>query len=430
MRLPWARNNERKESRAPEKRDFTIISQSGTPAYRGPNLISLNQNQAGANSIVSACMRYSLDNIIEPPIQVMAPGEEGLEVVVSKGFAQLTSLPMGSATDEYQASFQRMIQLTAWSLNFDGNAYWVELASKSGAFVGYMAVSHNDVSPKYDARQTKIEGYWIGNDYFDALKVVHFRRGVDPSNCLLGESSLKSVMRQILTDNEIAQYQHAVVKSPVPSVMIVVPGQLTEEERKEVQERAEERFSGENRGKPFIADGDKDVRIEAVGWSPADIAIDKLARLPEERITAAFGIPAMVIGVGSGLERATYDNYRASQYFACVNHLDPLWSTIEDTITRRVLPKVDSVAGRVVKFDRSEVRALKEDENALYRRVTDLWKTNAIDRERMLKMLGLPFADEDKSVYFWQLGPVAGAIPPMTEGRSITSRLSNPPGVS
>lgn len=415
-----------KEQRAlPEQRGVTVEMLSSSPAVRGPNLLGFNPNQAGGNSIVAACMRYSLDNITEPPMVVQQPGEEGFETVTSKGFEWLMSLPMGAASEEYNASFGRMLEMFAWSMNFDGNAYWLEIESKAGKFVGYMSVSHNEVNPVYDTNRTKIEGYRIGGKTYPADKIVHFKRGIDPNNPLLGYSTLKANMRPILTDNEIMAYQHAVVKSPVPSVMIVIPSRLTEEERESVLERAKARFGGENRGDPFIADGDKDVRIESIGWSPADIAIDKLSRLPEERITAAFGIPAMVIGVGAGLERSTYDNYRASQYFAVVNHLDPLWKVFEETVTRRVLPKVDSGMGRKAVFDRSKVRALKEDENALYKRVTDLWKTNGIDRERMLKMLGLPFAAEDSGVFFWMLGPVAGAVPPMDQTRSMTARFGN-----
>lgn len=408
-----------------EQRDLTIISESSSPAFRGPNLVAFSPGQTAANTVVAGCMRYSLDNITEPPMVVQQPGKEGMETVPSKGLERIMALPMGSATEEYNASFSRMLQMYAWSMNFDGNAYWLEIESQRGAFVGYMSVSHEQVNPQFDQKRTKITAYRIGSETYPAEKIVHFKRGIDPNNPLMGYAPLKATMRPILTDNEIQAYQHSIVKSPTPGFMVVAPGRLTDEERTTLVERLRARFGGENRGEPFVADGDKDVRIEKIGFSPADLAIDKMSRLPEERITAAFGIPAMVVGIGAGTEHMTYDNYRSSQYFAVVNHLDPLWKVFEETITRRVLPKVDSGMGRVAVFDRSKVRALKEDENALYKRVTELWKTNGIDRERMLKMLGLPFSAEDAGVFFWMLGPVAGAVPPMDQTRSISSRFGN-----
>lgn len=418
MRFPWSK----------EKRDFTIVrSEAAGPMSRGPLFAPYVESQARVNSIVAACLRWSLDNVTEPPLIVEEDTEEGWKQADSPGFATLMGAMLGKQSQEYGITEARAIQSTAWSLNLDGNSYWVAARSVSGTLIGYMPVNHNYVTPQWDSENTKILNYRIGGKMYPPEDVIHFRRGIDPVLAMMGESPLKSVMRQILTDNEIATYQHRVVQSPAPGIMIVVKGNISGEERERLASMAKSKFSGERVGEPFIAEGD--VSMQSVGWSPKDIEIGELARLPEERITAAFGLPATVVGVGAGLATSTYNNVRANMYAAVINHLDPLWCEIEQTLTLRVLPLVDSKPGRRVKFDRSRVAALQEDTNARYERITKAWQANVFDRQKTLMMLGEPYGAEDAGVYFWMLSPQAQVLPP-APGVGMRQRLSNPLGLS
>ncbi len=409
-----------------ELRGVEIIN-AATPAFRGPLIAPYNESQARINSVVAACLRWSLDNITEPPLIVEEDTDEGWKQVESPGWDKLMGSPLGSESKDYGVTQSRIIQLLTWSLNLDGNAYTVLHKNERGGLIGVMPVKHSFVTPQYDSNNTKITGYRIGANTYTADSVIHFRRGLDPQLPMTGEAPLKSVMRQVLTDNEIATYQHRIVQSPTPGIMIVVKGNITAEERERLADMAKAKFSGDSVGKPFIAEGD--VTMQSVGWSPAEIAIDKLARLPEERITAAFGLPAMTIGVGAGIERSTYDNFRASMHSAVINHLDPIWVEIEQTLTLYLLPLVDSKPRRRVRFDRSKVAALQEDTNAKYERVTNLFKADIIDRQKALLMLGEPYTPEDAGIYHWMLAPQAQILP-ASKDVAIRSRLSNPLGLS
>jgi len=422
VRLPFF--NSKKEQRSG---GVEIIS-APTPAFRGPLVAPYNESQARINSIVAACLRWSLDNVTEPKLIVEEDTGEGWKQVESPGWDKLMSEPLGRESVDYGLTESRMVQLLSWSLNLDGNAYLVVIRNERGSMIGIMPVRHSFVTPQYDNRQTKILAYRIGGVDYPAADVLHFRRGVDPRLPMTGEAPLKSVMRQVLTDNEIATYQHRVVQSPTPGILIAVKGNITAEERERLTDMAQSKFGGENRGKPVVMEGD--ISMQSVGWSPAEISIDKLARLPEERITAAFGLPAMVIGVGAGIERSTYDNFRTSMYSAVINHLDPIWVEIEQTLTQRLLPLVDSKPRRRVRFDRGDVKALREDTNALYERVTNLFKADIIDRQKALMMLGEPYFPEDAGVYHWMLAPQAQILPATPGGASKRSALSNPLNLS
>lgn len=398
-------------------------SDPAAPLNRGPLMLRYAEREVRVNSIVAACMRWSLDNVTEPRLIVEEDTAEGWQQVKSPGFEALMGAMLGKQTIEYGLTESRSVQQTAWSLNLDGNSYWLAARTESGALLGFMPTNHNYVRPIHDSFNTKITGYQIGNKTYPASDVIHFRRGVDPELAMMGEAPLKSVMRQIMTDNEIAAYQHRVVQSPSPGIMIAVKGNISTEERTRLTDMAKSKFTGERVGEPFIAEGD--VTMTSVGWSPADIAIDKLARLPEERITAAFGLPATVVGVGAGLATSTYDNVRANMYAAVINHLDPIWCEIEQTLTLRVLPLVDSTPKRRVRFDRSKVAALNEDQTSKYTRIIAAWEANVFDRQRTLMMLGEPYSNEDAGLFYWMLAPKAQIMPPAKDV-GIRSRLANP----
>ena len=53
------------------------------------------------------------------------------------------------------------------------------------------------------------------------------------------------------------------------------------------------------RGKPHVSTAP--IRIEQFGFSPEQMSLKDLRRLPEERISALLGIPAIVAGLGAGL---------------------------------------------------------------------------------------------------------------------------------
>lgn len=394
MKWPWLRAKG-------EGRNFTVVQNdlTGGALFRGPLTAPFSASKATANSVVASCLQWSNDNIIEPDLVVFESKGGKSQPVESPGWAGFSK-----SHDVY-----RMIQILVQSLNLDGNAYLIKHRDGRGNVVGVDAIPFVYVNPRMNSGRTAIELYQIGGVTYLPEDVIHFKRWVDGANHLMGCSAIKSNMREILTDSEIAAYSHRIMQSPTPGLLISTAGEgyMTEETRRSIEDQAMSKFGGENTGRPMVLDGD--VRLQTAGFSPADLAVDKLSKLPEQRITGAFGIPPVVVGVGAGIDNMTYDNLRTSMYKATTDHLIPLWQLIERQLTRELLPFVDSRPGRTLNFDLSMVKALSIDLSDEYDRVELIWRSGMIDRKTALNMLDLPFEDSDAGVWYWQLTPASSA---------------------
>ena len=82
------------------------------------------------------------------------------------------------------------------------------------------------------------------------------------------------------------------------------------------------KVSGRNKGKPLVISGQ--MQVERLSFSPQDLDIGLLRRVPEESISAVLGVPAILAGLGAGLENATYSNARELREFFTENKLIPL----------------------------------------------------------------------------------------------------------
>jgi len=94
-----------------------------------------------------------------------------------------------------------------------------------------------------------------------------------------------------------------------------------------------------------------------------------LHRVPEERISAVMGVPAIVAGLGAGLDRSTYSNVREAREMFTETKLVPLWNDDAGTVNLQLLPDFDTNRRTFCKFDLTDVRALQEDEDKKYARL-------------------------------------------------------------
>jgi hypothetical protein len=141
------------------------------------------------------------------------------------------------------------------------------------------------------------------------------------------------------------------------------------------------------------------MNVEKLSFSPKDLDIGLLRRVPEERVSAVLGVPAILAGLGAGLERATYSNAKELREFFTENKLIPLWRMIGEEITQQILlPDYQEGSNMSAEYDFSEVRALQTDVNELYVRmnvgVQGGWITVAEAREKV----GLPI-NESQEIY-------------------------------
>ena len=251
----------------------------------------------------------------------------------------------------------------------DGNGYWIKVRDAAGAVVELWWTPSWLMAPKGsdDAFITHYE-YTPGSEPLEvaAGDVVHFRFGADPDNPRMGRSPLKSVLREVFTDDEAAQFTASLLANMgVPGLMVSPERGLTIDaaQAQEAKDALSSKFSGDRRGEPIVMTGA--TKVDQFGFSPEQLMLRELRRIPEERVTAVMGVPAIVAGLGAGLDRSTFTNMGEAREAAYESGIIPVQRILAETIRWRLLPDFegDPFMWRFG-FDLSKVRVLQED---LYR---------------------------------------------------------------
>lgn len=203
-----------------------------------------------------------------------------------------------------------MATTTDWQA--DGNAYWLKQRSKLGDVVELWWTPSWMMAPKGDESTfiTHYE-YSVDGEIYSVRPedVVHFRFGIDPDDPRRGYSPLKSVLREVFTDDEAAAFTASLLRNMGVPGLIVSPKSWegagpSQDEVDETKSYIKDTFTGDRRGEPLVLGGPTDVH--AFGFSPEQLTLRELRRIPEERVTAVLGIPAIVAGLGAGLDRSTF----------------------------------------------------------------------------------------------------------------------------
>src|SRR5207253_902797 len=116
------------------------------------------------------------------------------------------------------------------------------------------------------------------------------------------------------------------------------------------------KFGGDNRGEPMVLSSAATVTI--LSWSPKDLDLKTLRRVPEERMSAVFGVPASVAGLGVGLEQNAFTSYAEARAAAYEEGVIPRQRIIAAALETQALPDfVDVEGGNYdVDFDLRKVR--------------------------------------------------------------------------
>ena len=282
-------------------------------------------------------------------------------------------------------SLEVLLQGTMLSLSMDGNAYWIVTRNHGGRPLELWYAPHLNVEPTFPNDGSEfISGYeyttGAKKKKLDREDVIHFREGIDPNNLRKGLSPLKGLLREIWTDNEAANFTAALLKNNgIPGIVISPTDKdatLTPDEGKAIEEKANSKFTRAGRGKPVVMLGP--TKVEQFGFSPQQMDLSPLRDVSEERVTAALGVQAAVVGFGSGLQQtkvgATMD---ALIRLSWMNGIIPQQRIIAGEVGRALGPafNVDTVG-----FDNRNVQALRENEDTKAARLGRLFRDGVIMR--------------------------------------------------
>jgi HK97 family phage portal protein len=318
------------------------------------------------NSAVEAVVRWVGRTFPEAPVQVLRQATDGTETpIIGHPMIDLLSMP----NPYYSGELLWRATLADWVST--GNGYWIKARNGVGGVVQLWWAPSWMMAPFWPLDDPTVFISYYNYTVNGAIQkipvedVVHFRDGMDPRNTRLGLSPIAALAREIFTDDEAANMTASLVKNlGVPGVIISPEGDdvdISKADGEAIKADFKQRFGGDNRGEPMVMPARTKVSI--LSWSPEQMNLRELRRIPEERVTAVLGVPAIVVNLGAGLDRATYANMAEAREAAYESFIIPNQRLFGADLKSQLLGDFGNTKGLRVGFDTRAVRVLQEDEN-------------------------------------------------------------------
>lgn len=347
----------------------------------------------GANSAVFACIRVKAHGYAEAPARQFVREEQQWVEVPGTPVEALLRRPNPYMTSHHLGGY------IIYSTEVDGTAYFWKRRSAAGAVVELWPLRPDLVEPLSgkDLTASQIteinDGQPTGYDDIDAGSFIAAFRYTpageefiigpsemirlydlpDPKDPRRGAAPIKTVLREILADEEAGQFATSLLKNMGVPGVIMTPLNPDDdgpdpEEADNMATAFRDKFGGDNRGKPLIVSGGP-MKISVVSFSPEQMDFKTVRRIPEERISAVTGVPAIVANLGAGLDRSTFANYAEAREYMTEDAIAPLWEGFGVQWTEGLRIDFGLTDTEAVRYDTSEVAALQDDKNEAAKRI-------------------------------------------------------------
>ena len=170
-----------------------------------------------------------------------------------------------------------------------------------------------------------------------------------------------------------------------PDFLLLTNESMNDVEVEEFYNRWEARHRGvANPNRPAIASFVRDIKT--LGFSHRDMDFIQGLRWSLEDVSRVFGVPKPLL---SDLERATFANVNAAERIFWRNTMLPQVGFLEEQINRMLLPRL-GYPDLAIKFDLSNIEALREDENSRVTRETQLLDRGVLTINEVRRSRNLP----------------------------------------
>lgn len=297
-------------------------------------------------------------------------------------------------------------QATVISYILDGNGYWLKMRNRYGEVVQLWYAPHWAIRPKWahEDGAAFISHYEYSpggtvTQMLDPRDVVHFRFGIDPRNPRMGLGCLRPLLREVFSDEEAAAFSATILTNMgVPGLIISPEEPMTKEQAEEFHAHIQAHHTGDARGGTLVLG--RKAGVHSFGHDPNKLMLANLRDITEERVCATIGIPAAVVGFGSGLQStkvgATMRELMKAAWTTC---LIPMQTSMGKQVTTSLLP--DFVSQKRMfraAFDRTNVSALQEEQSEKTNRAATLVGAGILRVDRAQEMCGLE-VDSTQQVY-------------------------------
>jgi HK97 family phage portal protein len=231
--------------------------------------------------------------------------------------------------------------------------------------------------------------------------VIHFRFGIDPRDIRLGLSQVGSLMREVYTDDEAANFAGSILKNMGIIGVVISPkegGTASKEDVKELKNYLQQAFTGDKRGEMMAVGSPTDVKVMQYDMKGFDIS--PIRDIAEERVCAALGIPAAVVGFGTGLQQTKVGaTMKEMRKMAWEDGIIPMQGAMAEDLEQQLLPDFeDDTSTTRVKFDTSNVAALQQEEAIKHEKIRKDVAAGIITVAQGQALLGYP-VDPKRDVY-------------------------------
>lgn len=348
------------------------------------------------SSIVMAAVNWLARALPEAPLHVVRLKSDGTEEVLP---GHAAAVAWSKPNPYFSGSTLWKFYALSWITN--GNPYFLKVRNGMGQVIQLWPLPDWMLQPRWPSDGTIFIShydYYVDGQIFPipVEDVLHFRDGIDPINQRRGLSPVASVLREIYSDNECANYAALLLKNSGVPPFIISPKESTgglSMDPTYLKEEFMRRTTGDERGKPLF--NNVAIDVHKMAFDPTELDLKMLRRLPEERLAAVIGIPAIVLGLGAGIDSSTYNNTEAADERAYRNYLVPLYRYVEDELNLQWLPEFDDSPDISMRFDLSKLAALQEDQNDLVTRMVALFNGRLIKRGEGRTACGFVAAPED-----------------------------------
>lgn len=310
-------------------------------------------------------------------------------------------------------SGETLSMCTALDLSF-GNAFILKIRNRNGRVVQLWWAPRQMMRPRYPLDGSKYIEHWeyrVGSQTFEVPvdDVMHIRFGLDPRDPRMGLSPLGSLLREVAIDEQASNFTATILKNLGIIGLIVSPKaqgtgaqkSASEESVKKLKEYLIRNFTADRRGDPLAVG--TPIEAQLLQYNLEGFNVGPIRDVSEERVCAAIGIPAAVVGFGTGLQQTKVGaTMKEMRQLAWIGGVIPMQRIVANEIRRSLLPEFIPNASRGthrVRFDSGAVPLLWETPTEKHDRIRKDYDSGLIKRGEARLESGRPAPDAKDDTY-------------------------------
>jgi len=375
-----------------------VIQQDGSYA-------NYTTNGYGRNELVYACVRYRAESLPQSVIRVYPSGSGA--ALDSHRLRRLFEKP-NPITNEFE-----FFELSSTYKDLAGTCFWLVVKARDGLPAELWPLRPDLVSvlpnprnladfdwvyrpdPERPDVYVQVADHGSPRAAQKQASIIRIRypnpNPNDPGWRYFGQPPLRAAARATTLDNGATDFADSLLRNhAMPSVVIESEAEITDELHKRLTSKWKEAFGGTRRGNPAFMQ--KGMKVHEIGMTPHELEFPDLRGVTETRICMAFGVEPILVGSKEGLEHNAYKDYREARLSFWEEAMVSDQRRYIEPVRHGLLPLYGGVGRSTVqvRWDNSEVLALKEAQTSLWERGINAFARGGITRNDFRDIVGLP----------------------------------------